>query len=166
MTIIGIKSEITIEIRNSKTKEIISIKKFKNSIVNNGLKMFRNWAAGIAPLNDPDYNVDCRITDFAVGDDNTAVSLTQTSLGNELLRKELYPTPDPNCEINIIDNSTVEYVIFIGETELNGSIIKEMGLFSTNQTTPFMISRFLTGNLSKTSVIEFTIKYKYKFQNV
>jgi len=165
MNKIKIRGTITIEIIDVKTKKLLKSIEVYNQIVTNGFKMFRNWSAGITPLADDTYNVDSRITDFAVGDDDSATGVSQTALGNELLRKEVFPTPDAGCSINLIDDQTVEYVILIDETELNGETIEEMGLFSTNQANPFMVSRFLTGSLSKTAAIQFVIKYKYKFEN-
>jgi len=161
---LSVKSDIEIIIRNSKTKEIIDIKHVKNILTNNGLKWIRNMMANITPLEDSNFNVDTRLTHIAVGDNNTSPSLTQTSLGNELLRKELYPTPDANCSITIEGNDTVIYTIFIDETELVGEILREIGLFSQTFGN-FMLSRASLGNLSKTDDIDFTIKYKYIIGN-
>lgn len=161
---LSVKGNIEIQVIDAKTKEIIETKKFSNILVNNGIKMHRNWAANVLPIDDAIYNIDSRITHLSLGDDNSAVLISQTSLGNELISKELYPTPDAGCEITLEGNDTAVYTILIDETELNGEIIREMGLFSKNLST-FMVSRFLVGNLSKTSAVQFKIIYKYKYLN-
>jgi len=157
-----IKGIVEINIIDAKTKEIIEKHIYNNMLVDNGRKMFRNWASNIAPASDADYNVDTRITHIAVGDDNTAASQTQTALGNQLLKKQLYPTSDSGCGIVFIDNETVEFQMLIDTSELNGNTIREVALFSETFTN-FMISRLLCGNLSKTSDVQFLIKYRFIF---
>lgn len=161
---ITIKSDIEIEIINAKTGEIEDIKHFHNILTNLGIKWIRNQLANISSLVDPNFNVDTRLTHVAVGDGNSTPMVTQLVLDNELLRKELHPTPDVNCEIVLEDDDKVIYIIFINETELTGDTIREIGLFSESYT-PFMISRALTGNLYKGTGKNFKIKYKYIIQN-
>jgi len=156
---VKIKTDVQIDTINAKTGKVIDTKHYTNMIVDTGRKMHRNWAANIAPASDSDYNVDTRITHIAVGDSNTAVAKTQTALGNQLLIKEIYPTPDTGCGITLVNNETVQFEILIDDTELNGNTIREMGLFS-HTFTNFMISRLLTGNLSKSSDVQFLIKYR------
>lgn len=161
---IKITGTAVVEIINAKTGKIIKTVKCKNLIVNGGLKVHRNWAAGIAAGTDADYNVDTRIDQIAVGDDDTPPAKTQTTLGNLLLQKEVWGTPDSGCGINLIDNETVEYFMLIGTGELNGETIREVALISeTAQATTIMISRFLTGNLVKSSNVQFIIKYRFKY---
>jgi hypothetical protein len=161
---ISFKSDIEIQIIDTKTKEVIKVIHAKNIMTNNGIKWIRNQIANISSLEDPDYNVDTRLTHIAVGDSNTPVASTQDNLGNELLRKELHPTPDIKCEITINGINEVVYTMFISDTELNGEILREIGLFSESYTN-FMISRALIGNLTKTDVVEFKINYKYTVSN-
>ena len=94
---ITIKGKIEIETIDAKTGKILDVKTFTNLITNNGLKMHRNWAATISQIQDANYNVDTHITHIAVGNNNSTPAVSQTALGNELLRKELYPTPDAGC---------------------------------------------------------------------
>jgi hypothetical protein len=164
MDSITIKGIITIDIIDVKTNKVKQHLEFKNILTTNGLKMHRNWAAGVPPLSDPDYNVDTRITNMAVGDGNSVPLIGQTALDNELLRKALYPVADTNCGIELSGTNEVIYTIFIDKTELNGYIIREIGLFSETFT-DFMVSRFLCGNLSKNSTVQFLIKYRLSFNN-
>ena len=153
-----IEGKIEILIIDAKTKEVLEKKEFSNLVVNGGLNMIRAWLGNVLPIDDANINIDTRITHIAVGDSNAIVAGTQTSLGNELLRKELYPTPDPGCGISL-DTNKVIYEMLLDESELNGEIIREVGLFSESHI-PFMVTRFLCGNLSKTSAVQFLIKYK------
>jgi hypothetical protein len=156
---LSVKSDIEIKIIDAKTKEVIDIKHYKNIMTNNGIKWVRNQIANVSSLDDPDYNVDTRLTHIAVGDSSSIPAASQNNLGNELLRKELHPTPDVGCSISLQDIDQVTYTMFIDNTELNGEILREIGLFSESYT-PFMISRALIGNLTKSSEVEFEINYK------
>jgi hypothetical protein len=160
---ITIKGNVEIDIIDVKTKQIIETKHFTNILVTNGLKMHRNWVAGILPINDVQFNVDTRVTHLALGDGNSAPAISQNTLDNELLRKELYPTPDAGSEIDFVGDNNVRFIILLDESELNGEVIRELGLFSETQTPNFMISRFLCGNLSKTADVQFIIKYKFSY---
>jgi hypothetical protein len=155
-----IKSKVIITVRDVKTKKVKEVKKFSNIITNDGIKMIRNWFAGVTSGTDPDFHDETRITALAVGDGNSTPAVSQTALDNELLRKTLHPTPDANCEIDISTVGEVTYTILIDESELNGETLREMALFSENFT-DFMFSRLLIGNLSKTSDVQFEIDYTY-----
>jgi len=157
-----VKGEVTINIIDAKTGKIKETHEFTNILVDTGRKMHRNWAASIAPATDPNYNVDTHISHIAVGDDNTAVAQTQTSLGNELLKKEVYPTPNAGCGITLVNNETVQYEMLINTSELNGETIRELCLISETFTN-FMVSRLLCGNLAKTSDVQFLIKYRFVY---
>lgn len=156
---ITLKSDIEIIITDAKTKEIKEIKHFHNLITDNGFKWLRNQLANVLYSEDQDFNIETRLTHIAIGNSNTPVSSTQTQLGNEIIRKELHPNPDVKCETILEDNNKVIYSIFLSDAEGNGEIIREIGLFAESDTN-FMVSRALIGNLSKTSSVEFTIKYK------
>jgi hypothetical protein len=161
------KSNIKITIVDVKTNKVIDVQYFKNLLTTDGYKTLQAWAAGTPPATDPNYNVDTRINKFAVGDSNTTPDISQTGLGNELLRKTLYPagSADIGCGITLEDNDKVVYTILIDETELNGEIIREMGLFSSTFSPTIMLSRFLTGNLEKIDSVRFIIEYTYQFIN-
>lgn len=160
---ISIKGSVEIDIIDVKTKKVIETKHFTNILVTYGLKMHRAWAAGIAPIDDAQFNVDTRVTHMALGDGNSTPMISQTTLDNELIRKELYPTPDAGAVIDFTADNEVRYTILISESELNGETIRELGLFSESQTPNFMISRFLCGNLEKTVDVQFRIKYKFSY---
>jgi len=165
---INAKSNIKITTIDVKTDKIIDIQYFKNLLTTDGYKTLQAWASGTAPVDDPNYNVDTRITEFAVGDSNTAPDISQTGLGNELLRKTVYPavSADIGCGISKEDNDKVVYTILIDSTELNGETIREMGLFGSIFSPTIMLSRFLTGELEKSSEVRFIIEYTYQFTNI
>lgn len=165
---INAKSNIKITIIDVKTNKIIDVKYFKNLLTTNGYKVLQAWAAGVAPVDDSNYNVDTRITKFAVGDSNTTPDVSQTGLGNELLRKTIYPaaSADIGCGIEKLDNDKVVYTILIDSSELNGETVREMGLFSDTFSPTIMISRFLTGELEKSEEVRFIIEYTYQFTNI
>jgi len=161
---VGIKGVVTVEIIDAKTGEVIDTQEHHNILTTLGRQMFGGWLAGTPPLDDPDYNVDTRLTAMAVGDGSSTPAVSQTALDNELLRKELYPTPDPNCEIDIESAGVVAYKMLIDETELNGETLRELALFSETFT-DFMVSRLLVGNLSKTSAVQFRFIYRFTVTN-
>ncbi len=161
--IIKVTGDVEIDIIDVKTKKVIETRQYTNILVTNGLKMHRNWAAGIAPIDDSQFNVDTRVTHMALGDGNSAPAISQIALDNELIRKELYPTPDAGAGIDFIADNILQYIILINESELNGEVIRELALFSESQTPNFMISRFLAGSLSKTADVQFIIKYKFTY---
>jgi len=163
MDSIKIKGQITISIVDAKTKEIKEIHYFENIITTLGLKMHRNWVAGVVPLSDSNFNVDTRITHIAVGSGNSTPAKTQLALDTELLRKAIYPTPDANCGITLESDDTAVFTMLISESEINGSTIKEIGLFSASHTA-FMVSRFLCGSIAKSSAVQIVINYKVKYQ--
>ena len=156
----SLKSDIEIIITDAKTKEVLDVKHYHNILTNNGKKWIRNQLANIPYDEDGVFNVETRLTHIALGDESTPVSVNQTALGNELIRKEVYPNPDTKCEIVIENDDKVIYVIFLAEGEGNGKTFREIGLFAESNTN-FMVSRALIGNLTKNSSVEFTIKYQY-----
>lgn len=160
---IRVTGNVEITVIDAETGEIIEQRQYSNIITNLGKRMLGAWLAGTPPLDDPDYNVDTRVTAIAVGDGNSTPAVTQTALDNELDRKTLYPTADTGCNITVEGDGQILYTIFFDETELNGETLREMALYSETFTN-FMISRFLCGNLSKTSAVQFRIKYRLKIQ--
>lgn len=161
--IVKVTGNIDIDIIDVKSKRVLETRHFTNILTNNGLKLHRVWSAGIPPLSDPNFNVDTRITHIAVGDGNTTPGVTQTTLDNELLRKQIYNPPDANCGIEL-EATRTKFFMLIDETELNGETLREIALFSESFT-PFMVSRFLCGNLSKNDSIQFLIKYYYTYSS-
>jgi len=157
---LSLKSIIKVTITDVKTKKVLDVKYFHNIITNNGLKWIRNQLANVLYSTDPVFNIETRLSYIALGSSNTPVGASQTSLGNELIRKELYPNPDVNCETILVDNDKVTYTIYLSEPELAGETIREIGLFAKSDST-FMVSRALTGNLEKSGDIEFTIEYTW-----
>ena len=163
---VNVNGTVEVQVIDAKTGQVIEVHHFKNILTTLGKRMYRNWAAGVAPLTNPDYNVDTRITHFAVGDDATAPAVSQTALYNELDRKQVYPagSADAGCGIELDGDDAVIFKIFFDETELNGETLREMALFSETFTS-FMITRFLCGNLTKSSAVQFLIKYKIKVES-
>jgi hypothetical protein len=143
--------------------KVVRTETHTNLLTSLGKRLLASWTVGILPIDDPVYNIDTRITEFALGDGNSTPAESQVSLDNELTRKALYPVADPNCGAEVEADGVALFTILIDESELNGETIREIGLFTSEG---FMMSRLLTGNLVKSASVQFKFEYRYKFQVV
>lgn len=104
---------IKITVRNLQG-EIIDVKRIKNLIPTVDLNMIRDAYYG-------DVN-DCEIKYLAVGDDNTAPTLADTTLGNETFRKAITSHSKPA-------DGQIKTITYIDPSEAVGAI-EEIGWFS------------------------------------
>ena len=95
---------------------IIDIKEFPNLITNVGLNMMRDGLYG------PGGAQDLEIKVFGIGDDNTAPTVADTTLGNETFRKARTSQSKPGT-------GQQTYVQYIDPTEAIG-VIEEFGWFA------------------------------------
>ena len=113
-----IKTNLTIDIHDAKTMEIIETIKDHNLITTAGKNLVRDLlgiAVGITGIN---Y--------FAVGTDNTSPSVTDTTLGAEVFRNTFTDV--------VYSSAKVTFKYFLGSTEANGNTLVEAGLFGDNAT--------------------------------
>lgn len=64
------------------------------------------------------------LTEMGFGDDNTATSISDTTLGNEIIRNVFDET-----KIKSVGAGTYDFSGLVGLTEANGNTLKETGLF-------------------------------------
>lgn len=95
---------------------IIDVQKFKNLITNVGLNMMRDGLYG------PGGAQDLEIKYFALGSDNTAPTLADTTLGTETFRKARTSQSKPGA-------GQQRYVQYIDPSEAIG-VIEEFGWFA------------------------------------
>lgn len=111
---IKMKGELTIEIRDAKTGKLKSRDHYKNLIVTTGKNSIAKALAGIVT------NKAGQITYFAVGTDNTAPVIGDTTLGTEIFRKQI--------SIRSSNGKVASFQTFFNQNEGNGTL-KEAGLF-------------------------------------
>lgn len=93
------------------------------------------------------------ITEFAIGDDNTATSNNDTELGNELLRATLTSTSKDTLKL------TAQY--FLASTLLNGETLREAGLYTDEDT---LFARYvLDTEIEKDNTIAVTFTWEITF---
>jgi hypothetical protein len=87
------------------------------------------------------------------GDDNTAATVSDTALGNEVIRRLITTTQS--------DANTVTYSMLIASTQVVGQTLREAGIFNAS-TSGTMFVRFTHANIAKLNTIEveYTIKIK------
>ena len=98
-------------------------------------------------------HLDTTYTHAAVGDDATAEDATDTTLGNEQLRKTFQETTGPTAGVWTAS-------MRIATTEDNGNNIKEVGIFD-DPTTGTMLNRKLTTVFAKTASDEVWIDVEF-----
>lgn len=84
-------------------------------------------------------------THMAVGDDNTAPTVGDTTLGNELTRKARQEYTEGTSDVIIS--------LFLNSTESNGNSLKEVGMFDAGAAGNLLERNTFT-TISKTSSIE------------
>lgn len=112
--------------------DIIDVKEFKNLITTVGLNMVRDGFYGDV--------VDFEIKYLAVGDDDTAPALADTTLGNEVFRKATTSHSKPA-------DAQHKHTVYIAPAEAVG-VIEELGWFAgaaagAGADSGIMISRIL-----------------------
>jgi len=93
-------------------------------------------------------------THIAVGDDNTTPVGGDTTLGNELKREVFVETSGPTNGVYVMS-------MRLSTTELNGSTIKEVGIFDASSGGT-MLCRLLTTEYAKTSDKEVWIDVQFQ----
>jgi len=126
-----IKTNVKITVKDLEGN-IKEVKELKNLITTVGLNMVRDgWYGDVA---------DTETKYMAVGDDNTAPALTDTTLGNETFRKIMTSHSKPA-------DAQMKFTVYIAPAEAVGAI-EEIGWFSgaaagAGADTGIMISRVL-----------------------
>lgn len=93
------------------------------------------------------------LTEFGIGDDDTATTNNDTALGNELLREALTDTSKSTLKL------TAQY--FLSSTLLNGETLREAGLFTDEGT---LFARYVLDTpIAKTSSIAVTFTWEITF---
>lgn len=93
------------------------------------------------------------VTEFAIGDDNTAASNNDTELGNQLLRATVTSTTKETLKL------VVQY--FLSSTLLNGETLREGGLFTDEDT---LFARYvLDTEIEKDNTIAVTFTWEITF---
>ena len=109
--------QLFITIRDAATGNIRKQYINGNTITDVGLDMARDL------LGSGNYSP----THIAVGDDNTAPTVGDTILGNEVFRKIL-------TQIDFDPGAVVQLTVFLDTGDANGFTLKEAGLFNAGQT--------------------------------
>ena len=93
----------------------------------------------------------------AVGTDNATPQVTDTQLGNEVFREELY-------SITVDDSSKeISAVMWLDITEANGHVLKEFGIFDSS-TDGDMVLREVFPDLEKNEYKEVIIEAVLKIE--
>jgi len=108
---------VSIEIIDAKTGELIKKNETHNLVVDTGLNLLRDalYTGTISPL-----------TRIGLGTSGSAVLPTDTQLGSELFKTNLLSVTSSNKIL------TCQY--FLDENTANGQLIREFGLFTTGGT--------------------------------
>lgn len=83
---------------------------------------------------------------FGVGDSSTTPAVTDTALGNELLRQTIQEYDDSGVNV-------VTFSGFIGSSQLNTNTLREYGFFNASTGTP-MYAHALNTAVTKIAAIE------------
>lgn len=125
---------VSVELYDAKTGELIKKEETHNLVVDSGLNLLRDALrlGSISPL-----------TKIGIGTSGTAVSSAQTALLAEISKHNLLSVTSSDKTL------TCQY--FLDETTGNGQTIREMGLFTTDNT---MYARVvLTTPIEKTNLV-------------
>lgn len=114
-------------------------------LVNNGVNEIRDWLAGVAAT---------APAVMAVGDNNTAETISDSALANELL--------NDTFDLAQTSNKEVVFTWTVLSTEQNGQSLKEFGLFASAAGT--MYTRATHATISKTAAIE--VRYRIRLRLV
>jgi len=112
-----------------------------------GTNEIRDWMAGVSAT---------APTHMGIGDDNTAETKADTTLGNQLVR-EAFDTATTT-------NKQVEYQWTLLSTEQNGQNVKEVAMFN-NAAGGDMFTRATHATVAKTSSIEIKYRIRVRFLN-
>jgi len=144
---LGIRANVTIEGFEAQTGRQVSVQHGHNLVVAVGRNLLRDF------LND-DMNIS-GITDFALGSSATAAASTDVALGSETLRNAITQT--------VKSPSALQLKYFLSSTQLNGTTIREAGLFSD---TTLFARYILSPEIVKTSALVFTFSWVITFSSV
>ena len=138
---------VTIDIQDVKTGKIIKTIKDHNLVTTAGLNLVRDLlgiAAGITGLN---Y--------IALGTDNTAATISDTTLGTEVFRDTFTDT--------IYTSGKVNFKYFLDSSSANGNTLIEAGLFGDDATgaadSGTLFAHVIHSSIAKTSSIAVTYSW-------
>lgn len=129
---------VRIEVRDAATKRILEVRRVANTFTDGGLRNVRDLWGGIGVRPDK----------IALGSSDDATTATMTGLVSELARK----TIDRRVQLA----TGVEFQVFLGSADLNGTTIREVGLFAGSA---LLARAILSPELEKSGSLEFTISH-------
>ena len=133
------KHNVTIEIIDAKTKEVIDVRRTHNLVTIEGL----NWLAAIIA------GSETRPTNIALGTGLTAPAGSDTALENQVYTATI--------DRRLLDSSKVTHRIFVPTSEANGNTLAEEGLFRGS----LLIARAaIDPAIVKTVAVELTIAHE------
>lgn len=143
---VDVRCNVIVWTIDAETGDVIDEYRGHNLLVSAGRNAIATWlldGTGTQP------------THIAFGDDDTAVSASQTTLVSEIASGRFAFTSTSR-----MDNVT-RYEYNLTSAQLNGETLKELGLFNASSSGT-MFSRIVLGtSISKTSSIAVTVKWDY-----
>ena len=136
---------VRIDVRDDQTGELLETQNKHNLVTTSGLNILRDALAGA------DY--DTALSIFGVGTDNTAVTPSDTGLGN----------PVHASTMTLIDadsSAQIQLVYYLGSSAANGHALKEAGLFTEDVR---LFARVTHSTINKTSSINVAYTWTVTF---
>jgi hypothetical protein len=146
--IVRTRDNVTIDVVDVLTGRVVHRERGHNLVMNGGLNLLRDFLAGDAVAG---------ATHFALGTGNTAAALADTGLAAEVHRGPVA------LAVKTAQAVTLRY--YISSTQLNGTTIREAGLFNA-ASLGTLIARYVLGTpISKTSSIAVVFSWDVSWAN-
>ena len=136
---IQIGGNVLIEVRDGDTGPVIASQRRHNLVVNNGLDIIRDLLGG-------DLNEEP--TDIAIGVDDTTVTPTDATLGNEVFRNQITRRLD--------GAQVITFQLFVSTSQANGNTLEEAGLIRVKNGADRMFARITYAPIVKTNSVSIT----------